>query len=152
MITEVSRRFRMPTAALATAVLLMTSTTVARAADDEPVAPLRHYLRQNWQTADGLPQNTVRTIVQTAEGYLWFGTAEGLVRFDGSRFTVYDRTSTPALPSGNIQSLAVAADGALWIGFRRHGLARLHAGQLTRWTTAEGLSGDEIISLLTTPD
>ena len=40
----------------------------------------------------------------------------------------------------------------LWIGFRRHGLARLQAGQLTRWTTTEGLSGNEIVSLLTTPD
>jgi ligand-binding sensor domain-containing protein len=84
--------------------------------------------------------------------YLWLGTAEGLVRFDGNQFTVYDRTSTPALPSGNIKSLAVAADGALWIGFRRHGLARLHANQLTRWTTTEGLSGNEIVSLVTTPD
>ena len=142
----------MRAAALAAFVLAITVTGVAWAGDDETVSPLRHYLRQNWQTADGLPQNSVRTIVQTAEGYLWFGTAEGLVRFDGNRFTVYDRTSVPALPSGNIQSLAVAADGALWIGFRRHGLARLQAGQLTRWTTTEGLSGNEIVSLLTTPD
>ena len=128
-------------------------TASASAAEAEAAVPaLRQYFQQNWQTAEGLPQNSVRTIAQTAEGYLWFGTAEGLVRFDGNRFTVYDRTSTPALPSGNIQSLAVAADGALWIGFRRHGLARLHAGQLTRWTTAQGLSGDEIVSLLTTPD
>src|SRR5262249_35864181 len=51
-----------------------------------------------------------------------------------------------------IQSLTVAADGALWIGFRRHGLARLHGDQLTRWTTNEGLSGDEILSLIATPD
>jgi signal transduction histidine kinase/ligand-binding sensor domain-containing protein/CheY-like chemotaxis protein len=148
---EIPRLARLPTVALAAAVLAMTVTSVAWAGEDE-ISPLRHYFRQNWQTAEGLPQNSVRTIVQTAEGYLWFGTAEGLVRFDGNRFTVFDRTSTPALPSGNIQSLAVAADGALWIGFRRHGLARLHAGQLKRWTTTEGLSGNEIASLLTTPD
>lgn len=146
----------MPIAALAAAILAAMTTAAwagpTETAEAEAVPPLRHYLRQNWQTADGLPQNSVRTIAQTAEGYLWFGTAEGLVRFDGNRFTLYNRTSTPALPSGNIQSLAVAADGALWIGFRRHGLARLHAGQLTRWTTTEGLSGNEIASLLATPD
>jgi ligand-binding sensor domain-containing protein len=152
MAGELTRLSRLLAAALGAAVLATTVTTAAWARDDEAVPPLRHYLRQNWQTADGLPQNSVRSIVQTAEGYLWFGTAEGLVRFDGHRFTVYDRTSTPALPSGNIKSLAVAADGALWIGFRRHGLARLHAGQLTRWTTTEGLSGNEIVSLLTTTD
>ena len=141
---------RLLTAALTTAVLAV--STAAGAGDGEALSPLRHYLQQNWQTADGLPQNSVRSIVQTAEGYLWFGTAEGLVRFDGNRFIVYDRTSTPALPSGNIQSLAVASDGALWIAFRRQGLARFHAGQLTRWTTKEGLSGNEIDSLLATPD
>ena len=135
---------------MATAVLALTMSTAAWAGEDE--ASLRHYLRQTWQTAEGLPQNSVRTIARTPEGYLWFGTAEGLVRFDGHRFTIYNRTSTPALPSGNISALAVAADGALWIGFRRHGIGRLHKGQLTRWTTAEGLSGDEVDSLVTTAD
>ncbi len=133
-------------------VAVAVASTAVRAASDDPVPPLRTYLQQNWQTADGLPQNSVRAIVQTPEGYVWFGTAEGLVRFDGTRFTVYDRNSSPALPSGNIQSLAVAPDGALWIGFRRHGLARFQAGQLTRWTTADGLSGNEIDTLLATPD
>ena len=127
-------------------------TTAAWASEDAAAPSLPHYFRQTWQTAEGLPQNSVRTMVQTPEGYLWFGTAEGVVRFDGNRFTVYDRTSLPSLPSGNISALAVAADGALWIGFRRHGLARLHDGQLTRWTTIEGLSGDEIVSLVTTAD
>jgi signal transduction histidine kinase/ligand-binding sensor domain-containing protein/CheY-like chemotaxis protein len=125
-------------------------TTQAVWADDEP--SLRHYLRQTWQTAEGLPQNSVRTIVQTREGYLWFGTAEGLVRFDGVRFTILDRTSTPALPINNIDSLAVGADGSLWIGLRRYGLGRLHDGQLTLWTKTQGLSANEIVSLAATPD
>jgi signal transduction histidine kinase/ligand-binding sensor domain-containing protein/ActR/RegA family two-component response regulator len=142
----------MPIALAAVAMAAVFAWTAVRAADDNSAPPLRTYLQQNWQTADGLPQNSVRAIVQTPEGYLWFGTAEGLVRFDGNRFTIYDRTSSPALPSGNVQSLAVGPDGALWIGFRRHGLARLHDGKLTRWTTAEGLSGNEIDALLAAPD
>src|SRR5215203_2330838 len=152
MLTNFTGLPRISVAAMATAVLAITMTTVTSAAEDKTQSSLRHYLRQTWQTAEGLPQNSVRTIAHTPEGYLWLGTAEGLVRFDGHRFTIYDRTSTPALPSGNINALAVAADGALWIAFRRHGLARLHEGQLTRWTTTEGLSGDEIISLVTTAD
>ena len=150
MAAETSRRWRISIACVTVAVAV--AWTAVRAANDESPPPLRTYLQQNWQTADGLPQNSVRAIAQTAEGYMWFGTAEGLVRFDGVRFTVYDRTSSPALPSGNVQSLAVAADGALWIGFRRNGVARLQDGKLTRWTTAEGLAGDEINSLLATPD
>jgi signal transduction histidine kinase/ligand-binding sensor domain-containing protein/CheY-like chemotaxis protein len=118
----------------------------------EEASPLRTYLRQTWQTAEGLPQNSVRSIAQTREGYLWFATAEGLVRFDGVRFTVFDRTSTPALPSGNIDSLAVAADGALWIGFRMNGIGRLHAGQVTLWTKDQGLSTNETSALAIAPD
>ena len=56
----------------------------ARALD--PSTPLSQYGLDAWQ--DGLPQNTVHSILQTREGYLWFGTFTGLVRFDGARFTV----------------------------------------------------------------
>lgn len=152
MAMNISRRGGLAIAIATIVVALGLASTSSRAASDDTAPPLRTYLQQNWQTADGLPQNSVRAIVQTPEGYVWFGTAEGLVRFDGNRLTVYDRTSSPALPSGNIQSLAVAPDGALWIGFRRHGLARLQNGKLTRWTTAEGLSGNQIDTLLAAPD
>src|ERR1043165_9672212 len=98
MVTYLARLPRL--AAATTAVLVVTLTAVIGASEDRTVPSLRRYLRQTWQTAEGLPQNSVRTVAQTPEGYLWFGTAEGLVRFDGDRFTIYDRTSSPALPSG----------------------------------------------------
>jgi ligand-binding sensor domain-containing protein len=106
--TDKSRIWRARLAALTIAALFCTASV----AWTEDASSLRHYLRQTWQTAEGLPQNSVRSIAQTREGYLWFATAEGLVRFDGVRFTVFDRASVPALPAGNIDSLAVAADGA----------------------------------------
>ena len=43
------------------------------------------YSRRVWRSEDGLPQNKVQVISQTAEGYLWIGTTGGLVRFDGVR-------------------------------------------------------------------
>jgi signal transduction histidine kinase/ligand-binding sensor domain-containing protein/CheY-like chemotaxis protein len=131
-------------------VMALLGMAVAAPAEDVP--SLRQYHRQTWQTAEGLPQNSVRAIVQTPEGYLWLATAEGLVRFDGVRLTVYNRASMPAFPTNNLDSLAVAADGALWIGFRRHGVGRLHAGHLDVWTTAQGLSGNETTALAATPD
>ena len=146
---DISRIARHRLAGVATAALICTSAAAGRA---EEAPTLRHYLRQTWQTAEGLPQNSVRSIAQTREGYLWFATAEGLVRFDGVRFTVYDRASTPALPAGNIDSLAVGADGALWIGFRMGGIGRLHNGQLRLWTKQQGLSTNEIDSLVVMPD
>ncbi|MBV8570020.1 MAG: hypothetical protein JO319_05365, partial [Acidobacteriaceae bacterium] len=43
---------------------------------------------QTWQTENGLPQNSVHAIAQSADGYLWLGTDGGLARFDGYSFTV----------------------------------------------------------------
>src|SRR3954471_16309999 len=49
------------------------------------------WLVKTWMTDDGLPGSDVTGIVQTAAGYLWLGTFDGLVRFDGLKFTVFDR-------------------------------------------------------------
>src|SRR5688572_19685637 len=59
--------------------------------------PIAQYSIDTWTTADGLPQNSVTAMAQTTDGYLWLGTFNGLVRFDGTRFTVFDRDNVPAL-------------------------------------------------------
>jgi ligand-binding sensor domain-containing protein len=97
-----------------------------------------------WQTKDGLPQNSVNTIVQTRDGYLWLGTQEGLVRFDGVRFTVFDRTNTRELKSSFIWSLFEDREGNLWIGTNGGGLSRFKDG---RFTYSEGLSHHSVRSL-----
>jgi ligand-binding sensor domain-containing protein len=56
--------------------------TVAPAPDD------RAYAARVWRTQDGLPENTIQAIAETPDGYLWIGTAGGLVRFDGAKFFV----------------------------------------------------------------
>jgi signal transduction histidine kinase/ligand-binding sensor domain-containing protein len=93
----------------------------------EPDRSLSQLPHRVWQTADGLPQNSVLTLQQTPDGYLWGGTWEGLVRFDGVRFTVFDETNTPALPGRSIRNLALGRDGTLWIGTTK-GLARMREG------------------------
>src|SRR3712207_7235512 len=55
--------------------------------------------------------NSIITLEQTPDGYLWGGTWEGLVRFDGARFTVFDESNTPALPGRSIRNLALGRDG-----------------------------------------
>src|ERR1043165_4445690 len=69
-----------------------------------------------WTADSGLPQNSVRAIVQTRDGYLWVGTLDGLARFDGVRFTVFNRANSPGLSGNRITALHEAADGALWMG------------------------------------
>ena len=58
-----------------------------------------------WETADGLPQGTVTCLAQTKDGYLWMGTPNGLVRFDGAEFRVLDPRNTPAMRSRRVNAL-----------------------------------------------
>lgn len=92
---------------------------------------------------NGLPQNTVQALAQTTDGFLWIGTEVGLVRFDGNNFLTYDQNSKPALPGNDIQSLLPTPEGALWIG-TTDGLARLQNGDVSTFTTANGLPSNNI--------
>jgi signal transduction histidine kinase/ligand-binding sensor domain-containing protein/ActR/RegA family two-component response regulator len=138
-------------AALA-ALLMLPAPAGALANEPGETLPLRHYVRQTWQTAEGLPQNSVLPIVQTRDGYLWLGTQEGLVRFDGVRFTVYDKKTSPAFIHNNVSSLVAARDGALWVGLNGGGVVRMHDGVAKRWSAAEGLSSNAVISLAESAD
>jgi diguanylate cyclase (GGDEF)-like protein len=76
----------------------------------EPGKPFHDYATDTWSVEQGLPQITVLSIIQgNQHGYLWFGTQDGLARFDGVSFKQY-------LPAHWIQSLAVAQDNTLWFG------------------------------------
>ncbi|HEX7569014.1 MAG TPA: two-component regulator propeller domain-containing protein, partial [Verrucomicrobiae bacterium] len=81
-----------------------------------PATAAPNYFTRTWQVEQGLPQNKVTAVVQTRDGYLWAGTYNGLARFDGVRFTVFDENNTPALHSSRITSLFETVDGTLWIG------------------------------------
>lgn len=98
-----------------------------------------------WQTSDGLPGNTVTAIQQTADGYLWIGTLNGLVRFDGLQFKVFGESS--ALPNIRVLSLLAARDGALWIGTEGGGLTRFDERGFQTFTHREGLAEDTVTSL-----
>src|SRR5881275_1503767 len=88
----------------------------AQAGQAAGVNRVTHYNLRIWQTDDGLPQNSVYAIAQTADGYLWVGSHEGLARFDGIKFTIFDFPRAPELRRGWITALCAARDGSLWIG------------------------------------
>ena len=95
------------------ALLVLASGVAVMALD--PSRGLREFGRQVWLSENGLPQNTVQTITQTPDGYIWIGTQEGLVRFDGVKFAIFDKQNTPQLNSNDIRSLLVDGSGTLWI-------------------------------------
>lgn len=101
------------------------------------------YHIDSWQVKDGLPQSSVLTILQANDGYLWIGTAGGLVRFDGVNFKVFTPSSAPGLPSNRILSLFEDQSGALWIGTMEGYLVRYFRGQFKvctppNWVTLSG--------------
>jgi ligand-binding sensor domain-containing protein len=110
------------------AVLLCLGAGPAQASLD-PAKAITQYVHQTWQSGSGLPHNTGMAIVQTADGYVWLGTEEGLARFDGDRFTVFDKRNTPGLRNDFIFSLLVDHKGDLWIGTRGGGLTRYSHGR-----------------------
>jgi len=114
----------------------------------DPVKAVTQYVRDHWGLREGLPQLSVTDIAQTPDGYLWVATEEGLARFDGVRFTVFDEENTQGLRSRNIEALAVGIDGALWIGTIGGGLARLKDGVVTPYGAPQGLPSEVVSSLL----
>src|SRR5262245_12138639 len=82
----------------------------------------------SWTTETGLPQNTVYDIHQTRDGYIWLTTFDGLVRFDGVRFTVFDKGSTPGISSNRFLRMFEDSRGDLWAGTEEGGLVRYHQG------------------------
>lgn len=74
------------------------------------------YQSETWTTENGLPQNSVTSIVQTKDGYIWFGTFGGLVRFDGIKFKIFNTINAPAIKSNRITNLFEDKNGTLWIG------------------------------------
>jgi signal transduction histidine kinase/ligand-binding sensor domain-containing protein len=94
---------------------------------------------ENWQVEQGLPQNSVTSIAQTPDGYLWLGTFNGLVRFDGVQFKTFDEANTPALGSSEIAQLEVDDEGALWIMTSAPGLVRMAGGRFTALPKEEPL-------------
>lgn len=137
--------------ALCTAACLMILGSSALALN--PAKAITQYMQTSWTSESGLPQNSVQAIAQTNDGYLWFGTQEGLTRFDGAHFVTYTRHNASGLASSNILTLAASRDGSLWVG-TDSGLSHYvpaampgDTGTFTTLTVREGLAGDNITAL-----
>lgn len=110
------------------AAMLTFLAIASPAAALDPRLALTQYRRDTWTTREGLPQSSVEAIAQTPDGYLWLGTQEGLARFDGLRFSVYDKANTPSLHHNRVTALLADRDGSLWIGTEGGGVTRYAGG------------------------
>jgi signal transduction histidine kinase/ligand-binding sensor domain-containing protein len=98
-----------------------------------------------WQREQGLPQNFVRALAQTKDGYLWVGSDAGVSRFDGVRFVSFGLPE--GFQTGPVQTLLGDGQGALWIGSVDRGLGRWQRGRFTAFTRGDGLPSDSVNAL-----
>src|SRR5207249_761994 len=111
-------------------MLLGAASSHLSAASSTVLRDRAHYAIDVWDTEDGLPQNSVIALTQTRDGYLWLGTLNGLVRFDGVRFTVFDESNTPGLSSSRIVHLFEDSKSNFWIGTETAGVFLVKDGRV----------------------
>lgn len=104
------------------------------------------FIYQNWTTQDGLPVNSISSIIQSRKGYLWLGTEDGLVRFDGVRFKVYNNTTHPGLGYNRVKDLTTFGDGLLILNSRNEIIA-YNEGVFSQIELPESLKGVFISSI-----
>ena len=108
---------------------------------------------------DGVPVSGTQAIVQDRQGFIWIGTRDGLLRFDGVRFTVFrhDEANPASLGSNDVASILVDHKGRIWSGGEGSGLQLYEPGYGFRhWRhhpdDPSSLSGNDVFSIAQTGD
>ena len=127
-------------------ILLLIATPAAASLD--PSEEIREFHQDVWGVDQGLPQNSVYAILQTSDGYIWFGTELGLVRFDGLRFEVFDKNNTPGLEDNLVSALLEDRSGRLWVGTAAGGVAYYEKHVFKTINAKNGLPDPNVRSLI----
>jgi len=110
------------------------------------VPRLSQYIAKSWNMESGLPQSTVQAVLQTRDGFLWLGTQEGLVRFDGIKFDVFNKKTAAEFRHNDIRALFEGRDGRLWVG-TANGLLSCQNGRFTTHFRNREPAGDFVAAL-----
>ena len=138
--SRVPRISPVPTALLATAFLSFIRPALAL----DPNKSLTQYAHRIWGQEEGLFQPTIYSILQSRDGFLWLGTQDSLIRFDGLHFREFEDVQQRALHRTLIRALLEDKEGNVWAASVGGGLARISpGGNLTRFTTKNGLPSDD---------
>ena len=117
----------------------------------DPQSPYRFSLTQfqhrSYLSRDGAPANA-QAMVQTPDGFLWIGSQNGLIRFDGVRF---DHSPTDLLPKINVSQLFPEPNGDLWIGYTFGGVSLMRQGRISNVPDAL-LPGGSVLGFARTMD
>ncbi|UWZ85241.1 sensor histidine kinase [Occallatibacter riparius] len=115
--------------------LLISFTSKMMALD--PNNRITQYAHSAWRLQDGLFSGAPHAITQTKDGYVWIGTQNELLRFDGVRLSKWEPPAGAQLPQSRIWTLLASRDGSLWIG-TDSGLAHWNKPELITFPKVDG--------------
>ena len=157
--------FRWSAWLLGVALVVLVRAPDTRAAPVAPGAarvsgPLPTPQFRRYETTDGLPSGPIYAVAQDRHGMMWFGSADGLVRFDGVGFKVFRHaTGDPSsLPANPTYSLLIDRDNRVWTGGISTGLIAYDqkSGRFRHWTHDDrqpaSLASDEVWGIAQTAD
>ena len=106
---------------------------------------LNDYISTEWSTVDGLPANAINDVIQTNDGYIYLGTYEGLVRFNGFEFTLFNKHTGSEYNFISARVLMQDSAGNLWVGSNGEGLQKTSSDDtITIYTQEQGLPNNSI--------
>ena len=132
-------------------VLLCVCASAILAYALDPSKAITQYRQLVWTTDNGLPQNSVFAITQTDDGYIWLGTEEGLARFDGLRFVLFNEENTPRISNNTIGAMAAEPGGGFW-ALTLGGLLHYSGGSFETIGAAAGLPTLKLNALIRDPN
>ena len=107
----------------------------------DPASSFTGYAQTTWTHKDGLPSTFIRSIAQSTDGYIWLGSTDGLIRFDGLRFLQWRAKAGDLRPLGVVETLCAAQDGSLWVGTAAGIIGHLRGESLSSFTAGAQVEG-----------
>ena len=118
-------------------ILLLVGAVCLSAFALDPNQSITQLYHTSWSAKQGV-NGFVTALAQTTDGYLWVGTTDGLLRFDGISFERY-QPEKGSLIATYIYTLMADPDGGLWVGFQRGGVSYIRNGHVTNYSDSDGL-------------
>lgn len=109
---------------------------------------ISNYVTSSWSSSDGLPGNSVLDILQSKDGYLYFGTYECLVKFDGFEFQNLNKYSNPELDFISARSIFEDSKGFMWVGSNDEGIQKFSRNSAEHISTENGLPNNSVRSFI----
>ncbi|HEX6049634.1 MAG TPA: two-component regulator propeller domain-containing protein [Gemmatimonadaceae bacterium] len=130
------------------AIVAFTGATAQSTRPPASLDPSALWVHESWTVENGLPVNSINQLIQSRSGYIWAATFDGLVRFDGVRFTVFNSATSEGLPSNRIMWVREARDGTLWLFTEQHHLVHFRDGAFVHVNRDRGLGDEQIETVL----